>query len=341
VKIREVVVTGPRQVEVQERDLEPSLKPHEILIETQATFISAGTELANYTGRDAGVFRKGSWNAYPWRAGYGNVGIVREAGSAVSRVRPGDRVFTYGPHASHVIYDAEGRLAIRVPEGMDAAVAASSRMAGVAFTALVLAEIEGAPWVAVFGLGAVGNLAAQGFAIRGCRVIGVDPVEARRSLAQRCGIAATAGGDPEAVRARIRELTGGAMAAIGVDAVGHSAVVREALGATAPFGQVILLGSPRVPVEGNVTEILSDVHRRFITIRGALEWCLPMYPVFGANRVSQFEKQELIFDWASRGLLKLEPLISHRLPPDRIQDAYEGLETRPAEFIGVVLEWTR
>jgi threonine dehydrogenase-like Zn-dependent dehydrogenase len=211
-------------------------------------------------------------------------------------------------------------------------------MAGVAFTSLLVAEVKGAPWVAVFGLGAVGNLAAQGFAARGCRVIGIDPVEFRRNLAARCGISTTIGGTPDEVRARIRELTGGEMVGIAIDAVGHSAVVRDAVAVTANFGQVILLGSPRVPVEANLTEMLSQIHVRFITMRGALEWGVPLYPGNGIS-MSQFQKQEMIFDWLARGTLKLDPLVSHRLRPEKIKDAYEGLETTPAVYTGVALVW--
>lgn len=338
-KISEVVVTGQRQVEIQERELDERLGPGEILIETERTFISAGTELANYMGRDASVFKPGSWCAYPWRSGYGNVGIVRATAPDATRAKVGQRVFSYGNHASFVKYDAANRMTIPVPDGLDPATAAASRMAGVAFTALILAEIRGAPWVAMFGLGAVGNLAAQGFAARGCRVIGIDPVQFRRDLAARCGIPHVVGGSADDVRAKVGELTGGALAGIGVDAVGHSAVVREALACTAPFGQLILLGSPRVPVEGNLTALLSDVHLRFITVRGGLEWGLPQYPGTG-TAISQFEKQQMIFAWLKDGRLKVEPLVSHRLPPARIKDAYEGLETNPQAYTGVVLDWS-
>src|SRR5207247_1556766 len=76
-KIREVVVTAQRQVELQSRELDEALAPNEAMIETAWSFISAGTELANYMGRDANVFKPGTWCAYPWRSGYGNVGVVR------------------------------------------------------------------------------------------------------------------------------------------------------------------------------------------------------------------------------------------------------------------------
>jgi threonine dehydrogenase-like Zn-dependent dehydrogenase len=211
-------------------------------------------------------------------------------------------------------------------------------MAGVAMTAPIVADLRGDQSVAIFGLGLVGNLAAQAFHIRGCRVIGVDPVAARRALAERCGIQVTTGGDEESVRAFILAQTDGRGADITVDAVGHSAVVRQALLATASYGQVIILGTPRTPVEGDLTEILADVHLRFITVRGALEWQLPMYPDAG-NHISQYSKQQMIFDWIARGLLQVEPLISHRLSPQEIKTGYEGLFRQPETYTGVALIW--
>lgn len=337
-KIREVVVTGQNEVELQTNEIDtPRLAANELLIDTEYTFISSGTELANYTGREPKVFQEGSWCAYPWRSGYANVGIVREIGSNVNRAAVGDRVFTYGRHASTIRY-SQDRLVAPVREAVDPAVVAASRMAGVAMTAIVVGEIGTNPWTVVFGLGLVGNLAAQMFQIHGCRVIGVDPVAARRKLAQRCGIEATVGGNADDTQAQIHEITGGELGNITVDAVGHSGVVMQALRATANHGQIIILGSPRVSVHGDLTELLSDTHLRWITIRGALEWCVPMYPDIG-NRTSQWRKQQTIFDWMARGQLHVEPLISHRLKPEQIKQAYDGLLNEPNVYTGVVLDW--
>ncbi len=335
-RLREVVVTAQNQVELQDSEIEvPVLAPNELLIDTEYTFISSGTELANYTGREPKVFQKGAWCAYPWRSGYANVGIVRAIGTGVNRIAPGERVFTYGRHASTVRYSQE-RLVAPVSDAIAPAVVAASRMAGVAMTAIVVAEIPTNPWVIIFGMGLVGNLAAQLFQIHGCRVIGVDPVHERRVLAKQCGIQHTVGGN--AVHAQIEELTHGELGAITVDAVGHSGVVMEALQATANHGQLIILGSPRVSVHGDLTELLSETHLRWITIRGALEWCVPMYPDTG-NRTSQFSKQQCIFDWMARGQLDVESLVSHRLKPKEIKRAYDGLLNEPNVYTGVVLDW--
>ncbi len=337
-KIREVVVTGQNQVELQTAEMDDSkLSSNEVLIDTEYTFISSGTELANYTGKEPKVFQEGSWCAYPWRSGYANVGIVRDVGTNVTRATSGDRVFTYGRHVSTIRY-SQDRLIAPVRDTIDPGVVAASRMAGVAMTAIIITEIGTNPRVIVFGLGLVGNLAAQMFQIHGCRVIGVDPVEARRKLAERCGIEHTIGGDADEVQAQIQDITNGELGNITVDAVGHSSVVMQALRATASHGQLVILGSPRVSVTGDLTELLSDTHLRWITIRGALEWCVPMYPDTG-NRTSQYSKQQTIFAWMARGELRVEPLISHRLKPEQIKQAYDGLLNEPDTYTGVVLEW--
>lgn len=339
-KIREVVVTGQNQVELQTSEFDNTIhSPNEVLIETEYTFISSGTELANYTGREPKVLQKGSWCAYPWRSGYANVGIVREIGSNVTRAVPGDRVFTYGRHASIIRY-SQDRLITPVPDTIDPEVVAASRMAGVAMTGIIVSEIGTNPRVIVFGLGLVGNLVSQMFKIHGCRVIGVDPVDERRKLAVRCGITDTVGGDDDEVQIQINEITSGELGNITVDAVGHSSVVMQALRATATHGQLVILGSPRVSVSGDLTELLSDTHLRWITIRGALEWCVPMYPDTGDN-ISQFNKQQTIFDWITRGQLHVEPLISHILKPEEIKRAYDGLLYESNTYTGVVIDWTK
>lgn len=343
-QIQQVIVTGRNQVELQDVEFNASLGPDEFLVATECTFVSAGTELAIYTGKEPMVFQPGSWCAYPWRSGYANVGIVTAVGPQVTRVKVGQRVFTRGAHAS-VIKASQRGMVIAVPDSMDPAVAVASRMAGVATTAVAVAEIGLHPWVVVFGLGMVGNLAAQAFRILGGRVIGVDPMPERRALAERCGIPLTVGGTVEEVRQAVVAATGGALADISVEATGLSPVVLQALGVTANLGQCILLGSPRAPFDGSLTAVFSDIHLRNIVLRGALEWILPDYPptaTYGGKTLpllSSYDKQAMIFDWVQRGDMQVAPLISHRLPARQVKVGYDGLLHHPGIYSGVVLDW--
>ncbi len=338
-QIKKVIITGKQQVELKTVNSdEVDLKRDEVFIETQYSFISAGTELSIFNATEERVYQPGFFCTYPCNSGYANVGVVRAIGEGVTVCKPGQRVFTFGPHASHIKLKQKSMI-IEVPQNMDGAMAAASRMAGVATTGIYVSDIGKNDWVVVFGLGMVGNIAAQAYQALGCRVIGVDLNEARREIAKECGVSHVIGGNQEEVQEAISNITGKQMANIAVDAVGHSKVVIQALQATAQYGQLILLGSPRVPVEGNITEILADIHRRNITVRGALEWCLPDYSEF-AGRDSLYTKQQMIFDWIERGILKIKPMISHVIDPARINEAYMGLTNQPDLFTGIVLDWT-
>lgn len=334
--IDQILVTGAREAGLQKLELPDQPAAGQLLIDSEVTVISPGTELSVYTGRDPQVH--GGWCAWPWKAGYGNVGIVRAVGAGVQSARPGQRVFTFGPHASSFLY-AGADMVAPVPDGLDPVLAVASRMAGVACTSVVLADTACSPWVVVFGLGMVGNLAAQAFRILGCRVIAVDPNPARRALAERCGLATTLAGDGDVV-AQLRAMTGGAGPRIAVDATGLSAVIVNAVAACASCGEVILLGTPRTACPGDLTPLLADIHYRYITLRGALEWNLPHMPTPG-NRHSLYAKQLMIFDWMQRGEMRLQPLVSHVLPAARVRDGYEGLLADPASYTGVVLDWRR
>ena len=345
-QIKQVVMVEKRQVELQTLALDEKPGADEFLVRTERTFISAGTELANYTAKEPAVYQKGAWCAYPWRAGYAHVGVVEAVGSAVTRVAKGQRVFSFSAHASHVKITQDSFFVV-VPDGIDPAVAAASRMAGVATSAMAIADRAlHQPVVLVLGLGIVGNLAAQSFRILGGKVVGVDPIATRRQLAERCGLTCTLpGGETSDIQQGLKRLVGVEQADICIDASGLTPVILQALSLTANVGQLILLGSPRAPFEGNLTAAFSEIHLRNIVVRGALEFLLPAYPVqsiWGGRTpplISLWEKQRIIFDWIRDGRLVVEPLISHRLPPEKIRDAYEGLLAAPELFTGVVLEW--
>ncbi len=341
-QIEQVVITGKNEVSLQALSLdETNLATNELLIETERSFISAGTELANYTATDPNVFRQGSWCAYPWKSGYANVGIVREAG-ADYRSLIGKRVFTNGngAHGSFIRHATDPRyqLVAPVPEAVPLDEAAAVRMAVVAMAGLDASTPRYVRRVVIIGLGMVGNLAAQLFRLTGAQVIGVDPSEHRRRLAQECGIPHAIGGTEGEIDEQIRKITDGRMAEVVVDAVGHSAISLQAVRLCADGGEVIVLGTPRTEVNGNLTDVFAASHNRWITVKGCLEWNLPTespLPFLYSQRM----KLDALFGWIADGRLRLAPLITHILPPSKINQAYEGLLRKKDEYVGVVLKW--
>ena len=337
---RAAIVREANLVEIEEIDIPGPPGPNEVLVQTECTFISAGTELANFTGLDPGVQVPGSWNHFPARPGYANCGRVIELGSNVDTLAGGDRVFTQHKHVSHhlVAVDDPDTIVVPVPQGVPSDLAAAVRMGMVAITAPQVADNRLNDWVVIFGLGLVGNLAAQLFQLDGARVIGVDPVPARRELAQRVGIRRIFGDDMSTIVDQVREITGGGAQTV-VEAVGHAGVAATAIHAAAPYGELILLGSPRASATADLNEFLQPVHKTWVTIKGALEHRLPINPTSRGHPLSIAGNARTILDLVSSGRLQLAQLISHRMPASQIAAAYDGLLNRPDEFWGVALDW--
>src|SRR5215469_15885436 len=122
----QAVIAEPFRVEIREVELaEPA--PNQILVQTEASAISAGTELAVYTGTHQWLKDPSlpEWK-FPFRPGYSAAGRVLAVGSAVEGWQPGDRVSYPGNHASAELLTLgheRGRL-WPLPPGLDAARAA-------------------------------------------------------------------------------------------------------------------------------------------------------------------------------------------------------------------------
>ncbi len=334
--IRGVGDAGLEAVEVPD---EPG--PGQVLIETECSFISAGTELSAYIGTRPAASWDGAVAKYPSAPGYANAGRVISAGVGVEDLAPGDRVFSFGRHASHHIQALDGgnhAMLLAVPDGIPAEEAALCRMACVAFTALQTSRVQLNDRVAIFGLGVVGNIAAQLFKLAGGRVIGIDPVAGRQEAARAAGIEHVLGETGEALADAIAAVAGDARVEITVDAVGSPQVVETAAHHTATFGQVVLLGNPRGSYETDIGPQMLDLQFRWLNYRSALEWLIPARPVRGTRNSLQ-GNLETTFDLILAGKLNLQPLISHRITPDEIDSAYAGLANDKENYFGVVLDW--
>ena len=342
-----MLVPGRGQVLLEEIEIADRPAPGQISVETEFTFISAGTELANFTGLDRSVDVAGSWCAYPWAAGYANVGRIVALGDGVGGFQVGERVFCSTAHQSvqHVPASGAvagnlvaGRFLGRVPDGLDGAVAAACMMPLIALSALSNCRWRLNDRVGVWGLGMVGNMAAQLYRLAGCRVIGFDPAEGRRNLAISLGIDSLPLPDPAGICSGPTPPVARGDLDIGVDAVGEAAVVDQIHAYVRDFGQVVLLGSPRRAHPADMTPLMRSVHARGIRFRGSLQNLIPLEPQTAFDE-STIHNLATVLDLAARGRLRIAPLISHRLPPEQIELAYRGLLEDKETYTGVALDW--
>ena len=274
----------------------------------------------------------------PCVPGYGSVGRLLEGDKA------GQRVFTYGKHAKYAPVKV---VTVPLPEDVDPVKAVFARMAAVSMTSLRRADAVLGDWVAVFGLGLVGNFAAQLFTLAGCEVIGIDPSARRREEAAACGIEHTlVPGDD--LKEQVAALTGGRMCHTVVEAAGVPAVAMVAGKLAAQRGELILLGSPRGSLETDVVPLLQQTHiyTGGITIKGAHEWQFP-YEQGPANhnhghwRFSMEGNVRTLLRLIAKGKLKVDPLLTHVAAPADCQEVYDGLRDKKDDYLGVVFDWTK
>jgi 2-desacetyl-2-hydroxyethyl bacteriochlorophyllide A dehydrogenase len=336
--MRSTYIEFPAQgrVEVKEEEIrDDHLEPMEVLVRNEASIISAGTELAALCDTAGNA-------TYPKRPGYGSVGVILAKGEGVTDFDVGDRVFYAGKHASVQRFthgeNHQWSYLFPVPEGLDPVDATVGCMAQIALTAPNLTELRLGDTVAVFGLGTVGNLAAQIYSIQGARVLGVDPVSARCETARMAGIEETIDAAPEEQVQAVLDLTGGSGAEVTVDAVGHSAVIESCVRSTALFGQILLLGSPRGTHTRDMTGMLWDIHLNGKVMRGAHMWHFPVQQ----TRETQLSVEwnfATVFELIRSGKLKVKELISHVIQPGDAAEAYDGLQNRRDVYTGVIINW--
>jgi alcohol dehydrogenase len=190
---RSIVIAAPRRVEVVEEAL-PIGRPGQLLVRTEVSAISPGTEMLFYRGQvpaDMSVDATlgalaGAEVQFPLRYGYSCVGRVVDVASAADSHWLERRVFAFVPHTSY--FWATPDEVLIVPHEL-AAVRATFLPNMETAVNLVM---DGHPGigerVAVVGQGVVGLLTLallRQFPLQ--QLTGVDPIEPRRSAALRLG----------------------------------------------------------------------------------------------------------------------------------------------------------
>ncbi|MCY4143148.1 MAG: S-(hydroxymethyl)glutathione dehydrogenase/class III alcohol dehydrogenase [Gammaproteobacteria bacterium] len=173
------------------------------------------------------------------------------------------------------------------------------------------AKVEPGSNVAVFGLGGIGLNVIQGARIVGAdRIIGIDINPSKRELAERFGMTDFINPkDAEDVVGEIVDLTDG-----GVDysfeCIGNVDVMRQALECCHKgWGESIIIG-----VAGAGQEIST---RPFQLVTGRVWKGTAFGGAKGRTDVPR------IVDWYMNGKINIDDLITHTMPLDQINDAFE------------------
>ena len=285
--------------------------------------------------------------------GHEAVGEVVEVGSAVSRIKVGDKVMLpaavgcgacrsclagnvancefnagscyglsaglQGSQAEAVRVPAADMNAVKVPDGisMDQALMMTDALATAWFGAR-RAEIKPGSSVAVIGLGPIGLMAVEAAFVMGAGVVyAIDPIAERRALAAEAGAVAL---HPQDALEMIREATQGRKVECVIEVVGSDATVDLALRLVARRGTVSVIGVQQ--------------SKRYAF---PLERAFAAGLTFRAGTCSVPEELPALFPLVQSGRLKPEKYISHRLPLSEGAEAYRLFEAREAGALKMVL----
>lgn len=338
---RQAVIVEPNRVEIRSVELAPPAA-NQILVRTLASAVSAGTELAVYTGTHQWLLDPAmpDWK-FPFRPGYSAAGEIVAVGSEITGWQPGDRVSYPGNHASAellTIGHERGRL-WKLPDGMETSIAAWGCIARYGFGAAIRAGITLGRSAAVLGLGVIGQFALRSLIAAGAHpVVGVDAIEMRRNAAIAGGANAVFDSASDDWALQLDRFLGTRGADIVADATGIPNAIPTAMKLACDGGQVVVVGSPRGKAQD--VSFYDDLHRRYLEVTGA-----------HGNMLFEPGRSRIPGDWnidkaqhwllaaLDDGRLKLDGLVTQSILPGELQSAYDGLLNVKNEYLGVAIQW--
>lgn len=315
-KTRQAMLTAPRHFEFREADLNPG--PGQLLVKVAVCGL-CNWELNHWTGQ---------LGACPQTLGHEWAGTVTAVGAGVEGFAAGDRVTglpdSLSAFADYLVTGAA--TCFKLGPGVDPAAALGEPLKCIVSVLRVSAPEAGDVGV-VLGCGPMGLWCLQGLAghFLGA-LIAVDVAPAKLELARWCGATHTVNPQTEDAVARIREIGGGRLADFVIEGTG----VPELVGAAASY---LRSGRARLTLMSSHERAAREFDWRVvlgqgITITGAHPSCSP----------DQLDDMRRAVRFLNNGVFRMDDIISHRFPLDRIQEAFETLERKPADYIkGVVL----
>ena len=283
----------------------------------------------------------------PMPLGYSSAGVVIEVGENVTGFALGDRVACAGSgYASHAeVVSVPRNLCVKVPEGLAFEQASFVALGGIALEAVRMARPEVGHRVAVIGLGLLGQLAVQILKAGGCRVLGVDLVPDKLTLAQELGADVVVNGAIDDVAAAVRGFSDGhgADSVIVMASTESNQPVEQAAEMCRERGRIVATGLVGLNIPRN---LFYEKEIEFVVSRA---WGPGMYDVDYEQRDVKYplpyvrwtaqRNMATFLDLVAEGRVRVEPLITHRFPFERALDAYETIMTGRESFIGVVLQY--
>ena len=334
---KQIVFTEINTARLLDKTL-PEPSPYQVLVQTAVSTISCGTERANITG-DPNVSAEGaSGVVFPRYSGYNSAGTVIAVGSAVTKVKVGDRVVVYwGLHQGINIVNQNNVVKIE-DDCISFETAAMSFISSFPMAAIRKTRLEIGESALVVGLGILGIIAVKLLRAAGAvPIIAVDPNPKRRELALQNGADYTFDPTDENFAQQVKAVTkGGANVAIEVTGVG--AGFNEALDCMAKFGRVALLGCTRN--SDFTVDYYKKIHGPGITVIGAHTIARPNVESH-PGWFTHADDISAVLKLCAGKRLTLDNIIAETHTPENCEEVYQRLVFDKDFPVAVQFDWRK
>lgn len=327
--MKRAVLHGPRDLRIEEftHDTQ-NLEPDQIWVETEVTALSTGTDRGNYEGAE----QVPGAPDYPRWVGYSNVGKIKALGSKVSDFTIGDRVFAMQPHASDYV-EQERQGIVKIPDNVPSECAAFAKLYHLGFHSLRHGGDLIGRSVAVVGLGVLGLLTVELARSLGARVFAVGNDALRVDQAVQLGAERGALSEDPLLPSAIEDFTDGRGIEVVVLTANPWPAYRVGMEILGKNGTMVILS---LPGRGESSLDFNPFALSWVYAKG-LAIISTNRNAPGATEVqSDFR---FLLDRMEKGQLDPSSIITHRLPCERMAEAYELAYQRDKTMIGTVFLW--
>lgn len=317
------------KVDIEAFDL-PAIKDDEVLVATECTLISPGTERAFLLGLP------NAKGGYPSRPGYSNIGKVVEIGKNVSGYVVGDRVASTQGHTSHFVTSPSRLLKVEASDA-PAEEMVFFNLGAIALQGVRKAQIELGEPTLVLGQGLIGLLALQLSRLSGAvPVIAADLTDSRLEISKSIGADHTLNPEDTDFSERLGDATMGKGPTVVIEATGHPDAISTALAVAGWGARLVLLASTRG--ETPSVNFYRDVHKKGLILYGAHNSIRPRQES-SPNFWTSEDDSRLMLSLIAQKRFIVAPMISHRVPGHDALKAYQLLMEWNPGLLGVVLQW--
>ena len=327
---KRVVWPERAKVDIEEFEI-PSLNDDEVLVESECTLISPGTERAFLLGLP------NTRGGFPARPGYSNIGRVIAVGKAVTNCPIGERVASTGGHTSHFVTEPN-RLIQMDAADVPAEEAVFFNLGAIALQGVRKARIELGETTLVLGQGLVGLLALQLARVSGAvPAIAADLTDSRLNVSKSIGADCTLNPEDADFAEQLAAVTNGDGPAVVIEATGHPDAISTALDVAGWGARVIILASTRGETPN--VNFYRDVHKKGLMLYGAHNSIRPRHET-SPHFWTLEDDSRLLLSLIAQKRFSVAPLITHRVRGEEAPKAYQLLMAWNPELLGVVLQWS-